>query len=134
MGRYGSLAEAESQNMNEKAERRITVDDKDIELDVVAAHIGLARIQLYHSQPIQREDGVKNLEIAALEYDDPMAFFELARHLETVAREQSKDDIAHRQDTDPLDHEWMRLVSHEWLEYITKAAVSGHAIACYQLG
>ena len=110
-------------------ERKITVEENDIELDVVAAHVGLARILLQHGS--QHDEAVKHLEIAALEYDDPAAYFELARHYENVARDEH---VQQRMQDDPLDHDWMRFVPYKWFEYTMKATVSGHAEASYKIG
>jgi tetratricopeptide (TPR) repeat protein len=104
--------------------KKITVDDMDTELDVVAAHLGLAQLQ-YHRLSDHGE-AIKNWEIAALEYDDPVAYFNLATHLETIAKLHNEDKSD--------DHHWLLYVPYKWYEYMMKAAASGHAEACYKIG
>jgi tetratricopeptide (TPR) repeat protein len=112
-----------------KIELKITVDDKDPEQDVVAAYLGLARIQCH--QLDDNKAAVVNWEVAAFEYDDPLAYFALATDLENKARSDHADQM---NGSGPLDHQWIRYVPYKWYEYTMKAAVSGHAIACYNIG
>jgi tetratricopeptide (TPR) repeat protein len=77
---------------------------ENLELDVVQAHIQLSVLQY----PENKEAALENLKIAALTYDDPIAYSLLAR-------------------TAPK-------YSLEWLEYTRKAAASGHSSAMEGMG
>jgi tetratricopeptide (TPR) repeat protein len=111
-----------------KIEPRITVEEKDQELDVVAAHLGLAQLLYVHLD--DQESAIANWEIAAFEYDDPLAYFKLAEHIrDGVKTGQSSAS------SDPHDNfHWMHYMPYKWYEYTMKAAVSGHAMACFRIG
>lgn len=130
-------------------ERKITIDEKDTELDIVAAHLGLANIQYWHVA--KHKDAVKNWAIAAFEYHDPAAYWELAAHCRRMVKGALKtgdlevqagrpvnlvDDYGMRAHNDhhPIDNYWMASAPYSWYEYTMKAAVSGHAEACYSIG
>jgi tetratricopeptide (TPR) repeat protein len=110
-------------------EKKIIVEDKDTELDMAAAHLGLAEIQYYRTYDY--ENALKNWEIAALNYDDPEAYYKITQHLEAVAKNDNKDLL---DDNDPVEHNCLRFVPYKWYEYMMKAAASGHAEACYKIG
>lgn len=74
---------------------------QDLGLDHVEAHIQLAILRGNHKIG---GDGIANLRIAALKYDDPMAYYMLA----------CRDSIQ---------------FSYKWLQYMLKAAASGYRSA-----
>ncbi|KAE9990940.1 hypothetical protein Vi05172_g8451 [Venturia inaequalis] len=77
---------------------------QDLALDQVEAHIQLATLQNNHQIG---GEGSENLKIAALEYDDPRAYYMLA----------SVNDQ----------------YSYEWLQYMMKAAASGYGSAMEEI-
>ncbi|KIW02025.1 uncharacterized protein PV09_06531 [Verruconis gallopava] len=109
--------------------KKFTVEDKDVELDVVSARMGLARIQYYIRS--DKDNAIKSWEIAALDHDDPNAYYELAMHLEELARNTKQTEPCLEKN---FDNMWMRFVPYKWFEYMMKAAASGHAEACYKIG
>jgi tetratricopeptide (TPR) repeat protein len=119
---------AEDSNLVKK--KKITVGDNDPELDVVAAHLGLAQVK-YSGNVIDHDEAFRHWKIAALEHDDPVAYYKLAMHLEWCAIRDNKDKL---DSTDPIEHNGLRFVPYSWYEYMMKAAASGHAEAGYKIG
>lgn len=74
---------------------------EDLELDVAQAHMHLSTLQ--YDSLNEPSAALENLKVAALEYDDPAAYFLLAGTF--------------------------RKFSYEWLEHMRKAAASGHSSA-----
>jgi TPR repeat protein len=118
--KYGPQSPSET-----REERIITIDDKDTELDIVVGLISLGRLQ-WNWLPGERNSAVRNFKIAAFEYDDPSAYWHLASDLEKISK------VLHRDVS--VDNAWILHVPYEWYEYTMKAAVSGHAAACYNIG
>jgi hypothetical protein len=78
---------------------------EDLELDVVQAHMQLSILQFTEHDD---EAALENLKVAALKYDEPVAYFLLAERADQY--------------------------SLEWLEYTRKAAASGYSSSMEDMG
>jgi len=81
---------------------------EELELDVVQAYVQLSGVQYGNHIPSKKDEALENMKVAALKYDDPVAYYQLA---ETVEK-----------------------YSLNWLEYTRKAAASGYSVAMEDMG
>jgi hypothetical protein len=81
---------------------------EELELDVVQAYVQLSGLQYGNHIPSKKDEALENMKVAALKYDDPVAYYQLA---ETVEK-----------------------YSLKWLEYTRKAAASGYSVAMEDIG
>lgn len=114
---------------------KVNVDEDDTELDIAAAHLNLGNLQADYFGDYKRtaNGAIAQWEKAALQYDDPNAYYRLAQLIEDSVKLENRTALntPNLDSSEPLtpdiyDYKWISYAPYEWYEYSLKAAASGH--------